>query len=92
MSIVLAVRRCEERLDQVPGDGRPDGPSAHAEDVEVIVFHPLLRGEVVVHERRPDAGDLVRADRLPTPLPQIATPRVTCPDTTASASGTTKSG
>ena len=53
----------EERLDEIPGDGGPDRPSAHAEDVEVIVLDTLLRGEVVVDERRADAGDLVGADR-----------------------------
>ena len=32
----------EERLHEIPGDGRPDGPSAHAQDVEVIVLDALL--------------------------------------------------
>ena len=92
MPIGLTELGAEERLDEIPGDGGPDRPSAHAEDVEVIVLDALLRGEVVVDERGADAGDLVGADRRATPLPQIATPRSTCPATTASASGTTKSG
>ena len=82
----------EKRLDEIPGDGWPDRPPAHAENVEVIVLDALLRGEMVVDERCADAGNLVGADRGADPLPQIATPRCTCPATTASARGTTKSG
>jgi hypothetical protein len=53
----------EKRLDEIPRHGRPDRPSAHAQDVEVVVLDALLRGEVVVNERRADACDLVGADR-----------------------------
>ena len=53
----------EERLHEIPGDGRPDGPSAHAQDVEVIVLDALLRGKVVVDEGSADTGDFVGADR-----------------------------
>ena len=53
----------EKRLHEIPGDGGPDRSSAHAQDVEVIVLDALLRGEVIVDERRADAGDLVGADR-----------------------------
>ena len=63
MPVGLTELGVEKSLDEVPGDGRPDRPSAHAEDVEVIVLDALLRGEVVVDERRVDAGDLVGADR-----------------------------
>ena len=63
MPLGLAELGGEERLDEIPGDGGSDRPSAHAEDVEVIVLDALLRGEMVVDERRADAGDLVGADR-----------------------------
>ncbi len=63
MPVGLTELGAEERLDEIPGDGGPDRPSAHAEDVEVIVLDALLRGEVVVDERRADARDLVGADR-----------------------------
>ena len=53
----------EKGLDEIPGDGGSDRPSAHAQDVEVIVLDALLRREVVVDERRADARDLVGADR-----------------------------
>ena len=53
----------EEGLDEIPGDGRPDGPATHAEDVEVIVLDALLGGEMVVDEGGADTGDLVGADR-----------------------------
>ena len=92
MAFGLTVLRGQERLHEIPCHGGPDGASAHAEHVEVIVLDPLLRGEVVVDERRADPRDLVAQTDAPTPLPQIATPRSTSPATTASASGTTKSG
>ena len=53
----------EERLHEIPGDGRPDGPSAHAQYVEVIVLDASLGGEVVVDEGGADTGDFVGADR-----------------------------
>src|SRR5262249_31550574 len=54
---------CEGRLDEVPGDGRPDGPSTEADDVHVVVFDALPRGEVIFHEGGPNAGNLVGANR-----------------------------
>src|SRR5215467_8387424 len=63
MTLGLAELGSKKRLDEIPCDRRPDGPAAHTQDIHVIVFDPLLRGEVIVNERRPDAPNLVRAHR-----------------------------
>ena len=92
MSLGLAELSCQERLDEVPGDRRSDGPAAHAEDVQVIVLDTLSGREMVVDQLSAVPGTLLAQTDAPTPLPQIATPRSTFPPATAWASGTTKSG
>jgi hypothetical protein len=47
MPLLLAELSSQERLDQVPGHRWPDGSTAQADDVDVIVFDALLRREVV---------------------------------------------
>src|ERR1700752_1663089 len=61
MSLRLAELGCQECLDEIPGDGRPHGPAAHAKDVHVIVLDPLLGREVIVDQRGADALNLVGA-------------------------------
>src|SRR5262249_50362277 len=61
MTLGLTESRRQERFDQVPGDFRPHGPAAHAQDVHVIVLDPLPGREVVVDQRRTDTLDLVGA-------------------------------
>ena len=63
MPVGLTELGGEERLDEIPGDSRPDRPSADTQDVEVIVLDALLRGKVVVDEGGADTGDFVGADR-----------------------------
>ena len=63
MPIGLAELGAEKRLDGIPGHRGPDRPSAHTEDVEVIVLDALLRREMIVDERRTNARDLVGTHR-----------------------------
>src|SRR5262245_26614077 len=65
MSGRVAEFRDQERLNQVPGDGRPDGATTDANDVHVIVFDALSGGEVVMNQSGTGARNLVRADRGP---------------------------
>src|SRR5258705_4525885 len=44
----LAVLGGEKGLDQVPGQLRPYGPAAQAQDVHVIILHALLGREVIL--------------------------------------------
>jgi hypothetical protein len=92
MPLSLAELRCHERVDQVSSHSRSNGPTAHTDDVHVVVLDTLLGREVIVNQTGADARDLVRTDRRATPLPQTATPRSTFPSATACASGMTKSG
>jgi len=59
----LAELGGQKSLGEVPGDGRPHRPAAHAEDVHVVVLDPLLGGEMVVHQRGAHAWHLIGADR-----------------------------
>ena len=59
----LAELGGQERLDEVPGHGRPHGPATHTNDVHVIVLDPLPGREVVVDQRGADALNLVGTDR-----------------------------
>jgi hypothetical protein len=46
----LAELGRQERFDEIPGDGWSNGPSAHAKDIHVIVFHSLPGREVIVNK------------------------------------------
>src|SRR5262245_29568200 len=59
VSLGLAECGGQECLDEVPGDGWSYGPTAHTQDVQMIVLDPLPGREVVVDERRADALHLV---------------------------------
>src|SRR4029453_1780837 len=59
----LAVLRAEKGLDQVPGQLRPDGPSAQAENVHVIVLHALAGREVILDETGSPPWNLFGAHR-----------------------------
>jgi hypothetical protein len=63
MPLGLAELGCEKRIDQVFGHSRSHGPAAHADDVHVVVLHPLLSGEVIVNQPGTHTRNLVRADR-----------------------------
>src|SRR6185369_14161933 len=70
----LAVLCGEEGLDQVPGQLRPDGPSAQAENVHVIVLHALAGREVVLDQAGAHSGNLVGAHRDAHPAPAHCQP------------------
>ena len=53
----------EKCLDEIPGHRRPYGPTSHADDVDVVVFHSLTGREVIVDKRCPSSRHLVGADR-----------------------------
>src|SRR5688572_11111203 len=63
VSLVLAERGSQKRLDEVPGHGRSHRPAAHANNVHVIVLDPLPGREVVVNDGGANARDLVGTDR-----------------------------
>ena len=92
MPLFLTELCRQEDLDKFPGDGRPCGPAAHANDIHVIVFDSLPRGELSVISAARTPGTLLAQIDAPTPLPHKATPRSSRPAATAWASGITKSG
>jgi len=53
----------QKRLDEIPGHRRPDGSSAHAKDIHVIVLDALPGREMVVDQTGADTLDLVGAHR-----------------------------
>jgi hypothetical protein len=69
MPLGLAELGCEKCIDQVLGHSGSYGPSAHADDVHVVVLNSLLGGEVIVNQPGADPGNLVRADRGTDPAP-----------------------
>src|SRR5262249_22395982 len=88
----LAELGPKERLDEVPGHGRPHGPAAHAEDVHVIVLDSLSGRAVIVDQSGSDARDLVGTDRGADAAAANRRAAVHLSPTTAWASGRTKSG
>jgi hypothetical protein len=56
----FGIKKC---LDEIPGHFRTHRPSAHAQDIHVIVFHALPGREVIVDQRRANAPDFIGADR-----------------------------
>ena len=65
MPVLAAEAGAEERPHDLGGDLNADYPSAHAEDVDLVVLEALVRGVRVVDRRGPDAGDLARRDGDP---------------------------
>jgi hypothetical protein len=63
MPLGLAELGCEKCIDQVLGHSRSYGPSAHADDVHVVILNSLLGGEVIMNQPGADPGNLVRTDR-----------------------------
>src|SRR6185503_11155946 len=59
----LAELSTQKRFDEIPRDGRSHRTASHTHDVHMVVFDPLLRREVVMHEPSANAWYLVCADR-----------------------------
>jgi hypothetical protein len=57
--------RLEERLDKVPGYGRPYRPPSNANNVDVIVFDSLASREMIVNQCRANTGNLIGTNRCP---------------------------
>ena len=62
MALGLAEFGRQICLDKLPCDFRSDRAAAHAQDVHVVVFHALVRGEVVANEAGANAWNLVGAN------------------------------
>ncbi len=58
---------CEKRLNEIPGDGGPNGAAAHTNDVHVVMLNPLLSRKVVVDQPGTYAWDLVGTHRSADP-------------------------
>src|SRR5262249_35469997 len=67
MPFGLAVLCRQVSLDQIPSHFGPHGPSAHAENVHMIVLDSLLGREVILDQRGVDSFHLVGADRCTYP-------------------------
>jgi hypothetical protein len=65
MPFSLTVLGHEKRLDQVPSYFRTNRPSAHAQDIHVIVLHTLLCGKVIMYQGSASPSHLIGADRSP---------------------------
>ena len=63
MSFGLAELCLQEGLHQVPCHSRAHCPATHADNIHVIVLHPLTGGEMIVDQCGADAGSLVCTDR-----------------------------
>ena len=63
MSRGVAKLGSQKRFYEIPGHLRPHRPSAHAQNIHVIVFHALPGREVIVDQRRPNTPDFIGADR-----------------------------
>jgi hypothetical protein len=60
---VTVELRSEKRLDQFPGQGRPNCPAADANHVQVVVLDSLMGRKVLVDQRCPNARNLIGANR-----------------------------
>ena len=65
MSFGLAELCLQEGLHEVPCHSRAHCPATHADNIHVIVLHPLTGGEMIVDKCGADAGNLVCTDRCP---------------------------
>lgn len=59
----LAKSAGQEGLNQIPSYRRSHGPTAHADNIHVVILNPLLGREMVVDESGADTDDLVGAYR-----------------------------
>jgi hypothetical protein len=57
----------QESLDEIPSYGRSHGPAAHTNNVHVVVLDALLGREMVMHEARANARNLVSANGCADP-------------------------
>ena len=62
MALGLAELGRQERLDKVPGQERPQCPSAQTNYVHVIILDPLSGGEVIADQTGSNSRNLVGAD------------------------------
>src|SRR5262249_53526685 len=62
MPFCLTVRCRQIGSDQIPSHFRPHSPSAHAQNIHVIVFDSLLSRKVIVHQRGATPFHLIGAD------------------------------
>src|SRR5262245_3935972 len=62
MPFCLTVRCRQIGSDQIPSHFRPHSPSAHAQNIHVIVFDSLLSRKVIVHQRGANPFHLIGAD------------------------------
>src|SRR5208282_3532943 len=59
MPLGLTALGRKKRLDKVPSDGRSHRPSAHTDDVHVVVLDTLFSREMVMHQSRASAHNFV---------------------------------
>ena len=59
MAIGAAEPGVEEIFRAVPCDRDTHGAASEAEDIQVIILHPLARLKVIVTERRACAGHFI---------------------------------
>jgi hypothetical protein len=50
---------CEKGLNQIPGHGWAHGPTAHTDDIHVVILNTLLGRKVIMNEPGADAPDLI---------------------------------
>jgi hypothetical protein len=62
MARLLAVLGIKEGLHKVPGNAGSNCTTTHAEDVHMIVFDSLLRGEMVMDQAGMNSLDLIGTD------------------------------
>jgi len=55
----------EKGSDQFKSKRRAYNPPTQAGDIHIVVLNALMRGEYVVNESGPSAGNLVRCNRRP---------------------------
>ena len=55
----------QKRLGQLGGQALAHHPGPQAQQVDIVVFHHLMGGVVVVGHRRPDPGQFVGGDGRP---------------------------
>src|SRR6185369_2448431 len=49
----------DKSFNQFPSQGIANHKAANADDVHIVVFHPLMGGKVVMYQRGTDTGNLV---------------------------------
>ena len=84
------VAQVEPDIDERPGSGCRDDVLPHAQDLGVVVLHRAASRSCAVAARTP--GTLLAAMAVPTPVPQMRTPRSARPSATALATRKETSG